>query len=474
MLEAHDAWRADPVLYAQQALGQDVDWWLPRSMAEVMSRSSARLAVKGCNSGGKTHMAACLVQWWVDCGLGRAVTTAPTAPQVHGLLWRQLARIRRGREGVVGGRLLVSSCRLEGAPGCYAYGRSTDQGVRFRGEHADEDAALLVVLDEANGIRDDVTAELDGIAAGGDVRILMLGNPDDASGSFHDAFAEDSDRWETLTVDAFSTPNFECWPTPDALRAADPAELDARSMRPYLAMPTWARQRYEERKWRDDDPWIQSRVRGRFPGRASGHLFSVETLDAAAARPAHDVGGAVRAGLDIAGEGRDETSYHVVCIGNGSILDSWHSPAKDAFFEATARLKSHWGGRLEEVVYDATGIGQLAWQTLEDAGFDLVQYHAGGSPELADPEDGRACVNAKAEMYQAFADRLDDGRVAGLEDRLTRAQLAGVRYHRDSRLRLVIDSKRIADPSRPSPSPDRGESLMMAYYRQGQRWTVLA
>ena len=77
-------------------------------------------------------------------------------------------------------------------------------------------------------------------------------------------------------------------------------------------------------------------------------------------------------------------------------------------------------------------------------------------------------------MYQAFADRLDDGRIAGLEDRLTRAQLAGVRYHRDSRLRLVIDSKRIADPSRPSPSPDRGESLMMAYYRQGQRWTVLA
>ena len=55
----------------------------------------------------------------------------------------------------------------------YAIGIATNEGVRFRGFHG----SVLVVLDEVPGVRPEIFEAIEGIHAGGKVRVLALGNP---------------------------------------------------------------------------------------------------------------------------------------------------------------------------------------------------------------------------------------------------------------------------------------------------------
>ena len=75
--------------------------------------------------------------------------------------------------------------------------------MRFQGFHG----RLLIVVDEAPGVKADIWEAIEGIRAGGDVRVLALGNPTIASGPFHDAFTSNRDGWCTFTISAFDSPN---------------------------------------------------------------------------------------------------------------------------------------------------------------------------------------------------------------------------------------------------------------------------
>jgi len=104
------------------------------------------------------------------------------------------------------------------APGNYALGLSTDDSTRFQGFHPGK---VLIVLDEAPGVRGEIYEAVEGIAAGGDVHVLALGNPVTAGGPFYEAFTSDRGRWKTFTIDAFETPNLEGL-SPDQLRSLPP------------------------------------------------------------------------------------------------------------------------------------------------------------------------------------------------------------------------------------------------------------
>ena len=56
--------------------------------------------------------------------------------------------------------------------------------MRFQGFQG----RLLTVVDEAHGVKADFWDAIEGIRAGGDVRVLALGNPTIVSGPFYDAF----------------------------------------------------------------------------------------------------------------------------------------------------------------------------------------------------------------------------------------------------------------------------------------------
>jgi hypothetical protein len=443
---------SDPVWFAANVLGHD-PWDVPRRIMRSVSRPQARVAVKACHSSAKTYTAAEIVLWWVIRMRGIAITTAPTWPQVEKLLWGEIHKAYDSARIPLGGSLTQTELKL--SADCYAMGLSTDQGVRFQGFHG----TVLIVLDEAPGVRPDIFEAIEGVRAGGDVRILMLGNPTIAAGPFYDAFGRDRALWDTYTIDAFDTPNL-AGVTVEQLRAIPLADGDcpllAHSPRPYLTTRRWVWEKLHT--WGESSPLWQSRVRGQFPEQSEDALISLAWLERAGAMPAAlpERDAPAVAGLDVAGPGEDETVLTLRQGGHVHPPRVWAQP--DPRGEVLTELR-RW--TIDKINVDSIGVGHYMARHLEDAGYRVVDVNVGEAPR-----DRERFANLKAELYWGLRERFETGEVTGLADDLTVGQCAGIRYGHNARGQVVIESKDQAR-KRGVKSPDRAESLMLAFAETG-------
>ena len=140
----------------------------------------------------------------------------------------------------------------------YAIGLSSGKGVNIQSFHS---LNLLVLADEAPGIEEDIWDSLQGIMAGGNVRLLKLGNPTVPSGEFFDDFGKNRGACHGITISAFDSPNL-AGVTLEALMEMDEDEL-AISPWPFLTTRRWVRDFV--RKWGVNHPKVRARVFGEFP-----------------------------------------------------------------------------------------------------------------------------------------------------------------------------------------------------------------
>jgi phage terminase large subunit len=441
----------DPVLFVTHVFDADLWWMQQRILRSVANRP--RTAVKACHASGKTMLAAMAVLWWiVRYRDGIAITTAPTWEQVRDLLWGEIHKaLLRSRYPYP----QVLQTELRFGPGNYALGLSTNRGVRFQGFHGEH---LLIVMDEAPGVAGDIWEAIEGARAGGQVRLLALGNPTIASGPFHDAFTTNREGWSTFTIDAFQTPNLEGFPL-EGLRAmkrgvAEDALEFASPARPYLVTRRWVYEKFHE--WGERSPLWQARVRGQFPEQAEDALVSLAWLEAARWRRKEGAPNErLYAGVDVAGPGEDETCAAVRSeSGRIVAIRAWQSA--DARGEAAAFL-GEFRARLEIVNVDSIGIGYHFGLHLQDLGFPVQMINV-GEPS----RDSAKFANAKAEFYWGLRMRLEAGDIGGLDDEIAIGQLAGIRYRHNPRGQIQIESKEEAR-KRGVKSPDRAEAIMLAF-----------
>jgi hypothetical protein len=395
--------------------------------------------------------------WWIVVHPdGIAVTTAPTWIQVQKIIWGEIRRVMslaRARAQLV--LPVPNQTELTIAPGNYALGLSTDDSTRFQGFHAGK---VLIVLDEAPGVRGEIYEAVEGIAAGGDVHVLALGNPVTAGGPFYEAFTSDRGRWKTFTIDAFDTPNLEGFSL-DQLRSLPPHlpeshPLFSHAPRPYL---TTRRYVYESFwKYGEASAFWQARVRGQFPEQAEDALISLRWLEAAhepRRLPNDDL--RLYAGIDVAEAGNDET----VCVirsarGRIVAMESWRGNSRGPVIAFLNQFKD----RLEEINFDRAGVGAYFADDFEHLGFRNVNgINVGEATRFSS-----RFRNLKAELYWALRERFQEGQVSGLTDQLATAQLASIRYEINPRGLVEIESK---DEMRKRgvKSPDRAEALMLAF-----------
>jgi hypothetical protein len=304
-------------------------------------------------------------------------------------------------------------------------------------------------VDEAPGVKAEIWEAIEGIRAGGDVRVLALGNPTMASGPFYDAFATNRDGWKTFTISAFDSPNLAGFNL-DRLLALPEGELD-RNARPYLVTRRWVREKFHE--WGVGHPLWEARVLGQFPVQAEDALISLAWLEAAARRRALDSGGPVIAGLDVAGPGEDETVLAIRQGPNVLFIRAWaHADARGEVAAALAPYR----GRIEVVNVDSVGIGYYAGKHLEDLGYPVRLVNVGEAAS-----DSERYRNLKAEFWWGLRLRFEHGDISGLEDERTIGQLAGMRYKHNARGQVEIERKDEA-LKRGVKSPDRAEALMLA------------
>jgi phage terminase large subunit len=434
----------DPALFAQVMLDHDV-WRKQREILESVA-IHPRTAVKACHASGKTFTAAESVLWWITSRQEAiAVTTAPTWTQVEKLLWGEI------RGAVYKAKIAYpkpTTTSLHLGPGRYAIGLSTNEGVRFQGFHGN----VLIVLDEAPGILPSIYEAIEGIRAGGDVRVLALGNPTIASGPFYDAFTANREGWNLITISAFDTPNLEGITVESLLRLSE-KELD-QNPKPYLTTRRWVKEKYFE--WGPGHPLWEARVLGNFPMQSEDALLSLTWLEQAKLRSEGD--GEMSAGIDVAGPGEDETA---LCVRRGPrivALRAWAN--RDPRGDLLAALLPH-KHELKKVNVDSVGIGYYMAQHLKDHGLPVNEVNVGETAK-----DSEKYSNLKAELYWGFRMRAQTGDLTGLTDERAIAQLAGIRYSHNSRGQVVIESKEDAR-KRGVKSPDRAEAVMLAFAEVG-------
>ncbi len=447
--------KVDPARIAERVIQHD-HWDMPKEIIRSVFTPNSRTAVKACHASSKTFTAA-------DCVLialilrGDVLTTAPTWEQVQTVLWGQVHRALE--DSVFPAREFgqVNQTEIVMPSGERALGLSTNEYTRFQGWHARPESFLLVIVDEATGVRPDIYQAIEGISSGGDVRILLLGNPTEPSGPFYDVFANESPIWKRYTIDAFTTPNLRGLSLDDLLTLSD-EELDVNE-RNYLVTRRWVRDRYVE--WGVDHPEWQSRVRGEFPQNADVSLIWRSWIDRAnvEAHYAPDAGPLV-AGVDVAGPGEDET---VCCVRQGpNLLDVLATSAPDARGDVLAFLRPFLHTGLKQVSVDTAGIGHYFAEHLREHldGVTVNAINVGKSTSTVQAKEDYP--NLKAELYWSLRERFQGGEIAGITDAKMRDQLAGIRYKHDSRGRVVIESKDDA-LKRGVKSPDKAEALMLCF-----------
>ncbi len=476
---------ADPPEWVRYFLKHD-PWSKSEEILRALAKPRAQVAVKACHSSSKTFTAAEAVLWFlVRYPDAIVVSTAPTQTQVRELLWME---ITKARDGALIQLPIPNLTELRIENGRYAIGRATNQGVRFQGFHG----TVLVVIDEAPGVEAAIWDAIDGIRAGGDVRVLALGNPVIASGRFFEIFNEDRQGWAKFTISAFDTPNLKGFTLEDVMGHDAGDEWLYENPRPYLTTRAWVHERHNVLGGKNCEQHVrgegkmgcgalenadfQSRVLGEFPQQSADALISQAWLDAARNREiAPDPTAGYVAGIDVAGQGKAETTLYVRQGENVVFFDAWASP--DPRGEVIAALK-----QFEDdltVYVDEIGIGYNFMLHVRDTLSERWQARC----RVAERRDRNAKLppeprveginvgmgarsdrfdNKKAELYWGIRERLQDGEVRGLTDSRTISQLAGIRMETTPKGKTAIESKDSL-AKRGVPSPDRAEAFMLCF-----------
>lgn len=439
----------DPAIFARQHLDARM-WRLQRDIMRAVV-ANPLVAVKACHASGKTYQAAALALFWLARYTdGKVITTAPGWRQVR-LMWDEIARACK-RSRIIFPEPTSTGLRISEER--YAVGISTNEAIKFQGFHGNH---VLIIADEAPGIRADIWDAIEGVRAGGDVHVLMLGNPVIPSGYFFDAFGRGRAIWKTFTISAFDTPNLAGL-TIDQLLAMSEDEL-ADPPAPYLVTPRWVKER--ALAWGQNHPMFRARVLGEFPTQSAYSVFSLELIERAKRDPtAQEIEKLkilpIQVGIDVAGPGEDETV--LVARAGGAILEI-HAFQEHDSRGRVAQLLSELRktGRLQHVVVDAVGIGYNFALHLADLGFPVVLFNAGHRAI-----DAERFVNAKAESYWGLREWMEQGAICKLDDIDTEAQLSAILYRATPSGKTEIESKADAK-KRGQSSPDRAEALVMAF-----------
>ena len=441
-----------PLVFARDVLA--VDLWSKQQ--EVLSAllDHRRVAVKSGNGLGKGFCAAVAVLWFLHLhDPGIVLSTAPTFRQVQHILWRQIRRLHRPVADILGGKMLEA--RWELSDDRYAMGLSTESADQFQGFHSDN---MLIVVDEAEGVSDDIYEAIEAVMTSSEPRLLLIGNPTTVSGAFRRAFYEERKLYYTVTISALESPNV----------------LAGKTVVPGLTTAKWVQERQET--WGEDNPIYRARVLGEFPDQGEDTLFKLTDIERAAhpdspePAPVDDAGQnedvEVVLAVDVARFGSDRSvilrrrGYRVEEIRTFQKLDTMQLTGW-----VVAAIKEF---RPTRMYIDEIGVGAGVVDRLKEAGYNV----RGVNVARRSRQDG-LFANLRAEGFWRLRELFANGGISIPADNQLMGELAALRYSYDSLGRILMESKD-SMRQRGLPSPDKADALMLAFFEPAGRlklWT---
>lgn len=512
-------YRDDPVGFAHDVLGI-----APWSRQAELLRAVAEHDRVLCRSGhkvGKSISGVILALWFVATRpLGRVIMTAPTAPQVKKILWREMRlhypRVAVDLDGPT--RLALdpaTGVQLSG--GREIFGRTAEVPEGLAGFSGPE---LLFIIDEASGFEDEhyeailgnsgggesveelLAAELELSERGsaeelervraifetmkasgelGEARIVGFSNPTKASGWFFEGFR--NGNWHTIHISSEESPNVTN-PTGPRIKGL--------ATRGYIA-----KMRRECGAGYVEHPIYQVRVTGEFPSAGPQAIFGLTLVEAARKRWDEHVRAHPHAALSMTEIARLVASGRALEDGVFGELELGVDPKRfgddDAVIQPRRGLFAYRpitlsgkldGDAIAEPVVQAVRALRIPARDRHDpiavkvdgkgngaAVVDALRRHGASKrgeirvidvdvSEKATDED---YVNVRSQHWFGGAKWLAEGGMLPPEPRLTQELLAA-QYSFDARNRLVAESK---DKMREKlkRSPNHADALLLAAWR---------
>lgn len=148
----------------------------------------------------------------------------------------------------------------------------------------------MVISDEASGISPAICEAARGALSGGQmVRFVLIGNPNQNSGDFYDAFRDPA--FNKLHISAFDIPNVK----------------ERRQVIPGLITHEWVEEM--RLKYGEDSDIYRVRVLGEFPQQSTDTLISIDLIEKAFSADRERYGEDEIIGLDVARFGDDESAF---------------------------------------------------------------------------------------------------------------------------------------------------------------------
>jgi hypothetical protein len=407
-------------------------------------------AVRACHGPGKSFMASRIMAWWGEAhplGSAFVVSTAPTAPQISAILWRELRRTHRIHK--LRGRMTLENIWYMTDKGRRNTVSTDDEMIAMGRKPADYDEAafqgvharyVLAVIDEAGGVPKNLYDGINSIVTGDDCRVLAIGNPDDPGSHFAD-ICKPGSGWNVISISAFETPNFTGEYVPD-------------NVAKQLVTPAWVEER--KRDWGEGSPLWTSKVLGEFPDTSDDYLFSPEILKKAmkTQQSGLEMG---QYGADIARFGQDKTVVYRNRGFNVRFEAEW---AKKDTMVTVGRLKNTLDRHLPhqlKMVIDVIGLGSGVFDRMREQ--DLPVNPFAGSEQA---RNYKRFKNKRAEAFWTFRDLCDEGVIdLDPEDEVLLNQLGSIKWDVDSSGRIFVESKEDM-AKRGLPSPDRADAAVMS------------
>ncbi len=377
---------SDPVSFGERFFRRK--YWSKQKEILRSVALNANTAVKACHASSKTFSAADIALWfltrWSDA---KVVTTAPTWLQVRELLWGEI----RNTVALNGHRLDYpppNQTILRLSEGRYAIGLSTDEPTRFQGFHGGH---ILVILDEAPGVRAEIWEAIEGIRAGGNVHVLAIGNPTELGNPFHTIYQSQLAGWNRMTISAFDTPNL-AGETVDTLKERllyDVEMLDTwwdDNPWPMLVTRRWVGEAL--RNWGTDHPAWQSRVLGEFPDDDKRAVIPYSWVQAAFNRWRQrygegDIPTADRVSMDV-GSGEEGSDKTVFAQRRGMDIIGIRKSNSLSPMEGVATLATLCANRRVSAIIDWLGIGIGVTDRARELGIRIERFIASQATEMRD------------------------------------------------------------------------------------------
>ncbi len=417
-----------PAGFAESVLGMDL-YPVQYDVLRALEAPGACISFRSCNEGGKTKRVICAAILWhlTMFPKGHVISTSGSFRQIKDQLLPALhAYANRFPKWS-----FLHTPRIETETiNCFWEGFSTNDAGKFEGHHADADAPLMIIVDEAKTVKDDIFEAIERCKP---TRLLIASSPGYAEGEFYRSQTTRAKFYRRFVQRATDCPH---WKTADIAKLRD--------------------------KWGESHPLYKSMVMAEFMESVVDAVINLKALEDLMANPpveqrARNTATERKAFCDFAWGGDGDENVLAYRDGNVVTLeetfraDNLHAIC-GRFIAAFTRL----GLKPHQIDGDEGGGGKLICDQLAAMGWRINRVNNGAASRVSDHY-----ANLAAEMWFEGAQKIARREIILPDDDDLRAQMLDRKRVPNARGKLALENKSEMR-KRGVESPDRADAVFGA------------